>query len=168
MEIQQPVMALHPSAIDIALRGTKKGGIPGKKRGKYKKDSRVTLWRQRVCVPVISDNNPQKAKEAETANSQEPLSIPAQPPASPQDTSCSATVHSPNFQFPAPHITPESTKVSEELQVSQIVSDLRSMVAQVKNVRSKAGSLTPYDYLRHLSVTRYIEWTYDGIHSGHV
>jgi len=36
------------SAVARVLKATKKGGVLGKKRGKYKKDSRVTQWRQRV------------------------------------------------------------------------------------------------------------------------
>jgi hypothetical protein len=36
-----------------ALKATKKGGVLGKKRGKYQKNSRVTQWRQRVIHPLF-------------------------------------------------------------------------------------------------------------------
>jgi len=40
------------SSTTSALRTTKKGGVLGKKRGKYNRDSRSTLWRYKVHLQI--------------------------------------------------------------------------------------------------------------------
>jgi hypothetical protein len=162
--IHQHASATVPSVAEGALRVTKKGGIPGKKRGKYNKDSRVTLWRQKVDSP-ISDDNWQKAKEAGFATSNDPVANPDKSPVQSQGSTCVTTIQTPDFMFSGSILESEPLDVKQESQSSEIVTELKSMLAQVKNNRSKAGSLSSYEYLRHLSIARYIEWTEDGSHT---
>jgi len=163
--IHQHASATVPSVAEGALRVTKKGGIPGKKRGKYNKDSRVTLWRQKVNSP-ISDDNWQKAREeAGFATSNDTVANPLQSPVQPQGSTCATTTQIPHLVLSGPTLDPEPLDDKQELQPSEIVTELKSMLAQVKNNRSKAGSLSSYEFLRHLSIARYIEWTEDGSHT---
>jgi len=164
-------------AVDQALRKTKKGGVLGKKRGKYTKTSRVTQWRHRVFSDHFQKRLTfqSKAKLAENATSTVSTAEGREGshPIESQDTTAQDSSVSPAFSYELSSDEEEEDEEDEEEELpdeipqesdthplDSLITQLRGLLCQVKSRRSCA--LSAYDCLRHLSVLRLFEGMRDG------
>jgi hypothetical protein len=164
-------------AVNQALGKTKKGGVLGKKRGKYNKMSRVTLWRHRVCSDHLQKRLTfqNKAKMAGNATLTESAAEgwEGSHPIESQDTTAQDSSVSPAFSYEFSSDEEEDDEEDEEEELpdeipqesdthplDSLITQLKGLLCQVKSRRSCA--LSAYDCLRHLSVLRLFEGTRDG------